>query len=283
MSHFAVLVIGDNVEGQLAPYDENTEVDPYKKYVETSHDAWPRSLAVKDGVDPGDDEGVAAWAKAHWPDDEEERYEVDDIGLYSWSTYNPQSKWDWYKVGGRWTGHLILKHGRDGDLGSPGLMTPHAKPGTADVARKGDVDFDAMKMEAAVEAGDRFDRYAALLAKHGPALAWDDVEAPTIEERRAVYWAQPLVDALSKQNLLPWGGKGIGEYEVGREAYVAEAARQAPTTYAMVAEGAWKARNEMGWFGMDRGEEDPRWLDFWWRMVDGLPDDALLTIVDCHI
>lgn len=29
MSHFAVMVIGDNVEEQLAPYDENIEVEPY--------------------------------------------------------------------------------------------------------------------------------------------------------------------------------------------------------------------------------------------------------------
>ena len=28
MSHYTVLVIGDNIEEQLAPYDENLEVDP---------------------------------------------------------------------------------------------------------------------------------------------------------------------------------------------------------------------------------------------------------------
>ena len=30
MSHFTVLVIGDDVEGQLAPYDEEIQVDPYE-------------------------------------------------------------------------------------------------------------------------------------------------------------------------------------------------------------------------------------------------------------
>ena len=29
MAHFAVLVVGDNVEEQMAPYDEELEVDPY--------------------------------------------------------------------------------------------------------------------------------------------------------------------------------------------------------------------------------------------------------------
>lgn len=29
MSHFTCLVIGYDVDGQLAPYDENTPVEPY--------------------------------------------------------------------------------------------------------------------------------------------------------------------------------------------------------------------------------------------------------------
>ena len=32
MSHFSVLVIGDNVDKQLAPYNENIKVEPYVEY-----------------------------------------------------------------------------------------------------------------------------------------------------------------------------------------------------------------------------------------------------------
>ena len=32
MSHFAVLVIGDNIEKQLEKFDENIEMKPYVKY-----------------------------------------------------------------------------------------------------------------------------------------------------------------------------------------------------------------------------------------------------------
>lgn len=32
MSHFSVLVIGDDVDEQLAPYNENTKVEPYVEY-----------------------------------------------------------------------------------------------------------------------------------------------------------------------------------------------------------------------------------------------------------
>ena len=30
-----------------------------------------------------------------------------------YSTYNPNSKWDWYTIGGRWTGGLVTKEGRE--------------------------------------------------------------------------------------------------------------------------------------------------------------------------
>ena len=33
------------------------------------------------------------------------------------STYNPKSKWDWYSVGGRWSGLLTFKNGQTGDSG----------------------------------------------------------------------------------------------------------------------------------------------------------------------
>ena len=47
---------------------------------------------------------------ASWYDDEDK----DEQGnLYS--TYNPNSKWDWYSVGGRWSGLLTTKSGEQTD------------------------------------------------------------------------------------------------------------------------------------------------------------------------
>lgn len=281
MSHFSVLVIGDNPEGQLAPYDENAEVPRYKSYEDRDPDSWPRSHAVKGGIEADDDAAVAAFLNKEWDDDEP--YEVDEKGLYRWSTYNPQSKWDWYELGGRWTGHLKLKVGHAGTTGRPGLMTPSAKPGTADQALKGAVDFEGMQAEARQEAGGTYDRYAAIAAVHPPALDFDQIEGE-VEERRATYWSQPLVAALSKANLLPWSGTLRDIYGVTREEFVTKAGREAPTTYALVAEGAWKGRGRMGWFGMSSDEiPHDEWVDFWWRMVDGLPDDTLLSVYDLHI
>lgn len=83
MSHFVVLVVGEDVEDQLAPYDENLEVPRYKnrEYIE-----FTLNRATEAGVDTSDLDALSAYVATH--DDEE--YGVDDEGLFEWSTYNPQ-------------------------------------------------------------------------------------------------------------------------------------------------------------------------------------------------
>ena len=58
-------------------------------------------------------------------------------------------KWDWYQLGGRWTGFFKLKEGREGALGSPGILTEPAEDGWVDGALKGDIDFEGMRDAAA--------------------------------------------------------------------------------------------------------------------------------------
>lgn len=73
-----------------------------------------------------------------------EEYEPDEIAADGGilSTYNPLSKWDWYEIGGRWIGMLILKENCTGWRGSPGLMT---EPSIHyDSALAADVDFEAI-------------------------------------------------------------------------------------------------------------------------------------------
>ena len=286
MSHFTVLVIGPDPEGQLAPYDENINVEPYKSYVDASHDTWPRYVAAKEGVDPADNAAIASWAKAHYGDDDE-KFEVDDIGLYTWSTYNPKSQWDWYEIGGRWTGFFTLKPGASGSLGRPGLMTEAGKPGTADQAYRGAVDLEAMLAAHAAGACEQFDRYSAIVAQHAastPFAVLLDQHDGDIEAARQAFWAQPLIQALSQANLNPTHEDHAAFYGPDRDEFMARQAKRCTCTYAIVAEGIWQAQGKMGWFGMssdDRPDED--WHDFWFRMVEPLADDTLLTLVDCHI
>ena len=128
MSHFTVLVIGDDVAEQLERYDENTSVEPYikkrrdeaGKRRQAEIDKWksviegPEHVQSKyrmEGVKERykelcemtdeqfykEETGYNPNAVATGREDEEEydasRFDADGNYL---STYNPDSKWDWY-------------------------------------------------------------------------------------------------------------------------------------------------------------------------------------------
>ena len=92
MSHYAVAVFykqGQDISELLAKYDENLEVDPYIRY--TKQEAIDRAKQYYDITGKTDEE---CWEMIA------DGYETDAEGNI-YSTYNPNSKWDWWCVGGR--------------------------------------------------------------------------------------------------------------------------------------------------------------------------------------
>lgn len=237
MSHFAVLVIGDDVEGQLRPYQENNMgdcpgeflefhdiEDEYRKKYETecgsmvklasgelvcAYDNRFRNPDFLNGphwVYPEGAVEVQVPHSARYPTFEEFMREYcgdggrdPSKGRYGYWE-NPNSKWDWYLVGGRWTGFFKLKDGANGSHGEPGLMTDPPEAGTADIVKLGDL---------------------------------------------------------------------------------AEPPRR---TFAVVKDGKWYERGRMGWWAMVSDEKaEEAWESEFHNLLDGLPEDTTLTIVDCHI
>lgn len=64
------------------------------------------------------------------------------------TTYNPNSKWDWWSIGGRWLGMLMLKKGKTGIKGKSGAFGNKAEDDEYDSCRVSDIDFAAMKRRA---------------------------------------------------------------------------------------------------------------------------------------
>ena len=59
--------------------------------------------------------------------------------------YNPNAKWDWYEIGGRWSGYLILKPGVKGDyIIYSSAEDEEGGRRRADVALKRDIDWEYM-------------------------------------------------------------------------------------------------------------------------------------------
>lgn len=111
MSHYTVAVITktgseDEVRTLLAPFDENIEMSRYFEiWTQKSKEAfWLKYMGDK----PYDESKLKELYDEHGGDwDGNQSIFKDDGTIEYWSTYNRNAKWDWYQVGGRWSGELI--------------------------------------------------------------------------------------------------------------------------------------------------------------------------------
>ncbi len=203
---------------------------------------------------------------------------------------NPNAKWDWYRVGGRWSGFFKLKPGATGALGSRGLMgaSRSEEPGRADVLTKGAIDLESMRRDAALRAAADWDRHASITngARWEPWAIVRETHSDDYEKAREVYNKQPAVMAMWNDEAFNcrhfWDG--LDEFLTPRDKFIERGKGRAVTTFAVVCNGEWCERGSMGWFGAvsDAIDED-KWIELFNALMDGLPDDTPLTVVDCHI
>ena len=138
MSHFTVMIFGENAEEQLAPFSENLETPRYVAYTKEQLIANERKsiedykngtymeyLSDKEAYLKGcRNDSHARYLenefpkKLKWTDKEVYQesirfYDESEIGENGevYSERNPNSKWDWYQLGGRWAGSIKIKEG----------------------------------------------------------------------------------------------------------------------------------------------------------------------------
>lgn len=319
MSHFAVMVIGDNVEEQLQPYHEYecTGIkDEHVEWVDETHEVtegWGKdtvnTVKLNGKVLSAYDNEVREYERDN---PELERFETpvqefyenieeyaeryhgyerngDQFGRYT----NPNAKWDWWVVGGRWRGFLKVKEGADAIVGEPGVFGNEAQEGYADVLFKRDIDLDGMRQDAAREANERYDKFEQAVAGYEkpPFKNWTEVrEAYGIEqldEAREAYNEHPYIKATKDAGINPFFDCVLDVYCVftgGREAYVKRAIDGCMTPFAIVKDGQWYERGSMGWWGVVTDEQDyDTWNKEFTKLIDDVPGDTLITVVDCHI
>lgn len=127
MSHFVGLCFGDNWEDNLDQYYEGLEVEAHIAYTkEEAIDEVKRTHAhnyeyALEALQQPDlnskmiehyqsivDKGLFISYEDAWEEAKDWGYEIDENENLL-STYNPDSKWDWYSIGGRWNGFLHYK------------------------------------------------------------------------------------------------------------------------------------------------------------------------------
>ena len=69
-----------------------------------------------------------------------------------------------------------------------------------------------------------------------------------------------------------------------REEYVEKCKNQTMVPYAVVKDGKWYQKGEMGWWGMSNDEmSQDEWNKKFWEMINSLDPETELTLLDCHI
>lgn len=223
------------------------------------------------------------------------------LGRYGRLT-NPNAKWDWWLVGGRWNGLLQMKDGREGRLGKPGLSDGrHAgEPGRASEALAGDVDWDGMRQErldktlakyrAFREALGNVDE-VALFPERAENETYDEEGARGDNARAAFRSKEDYCRAHLASRTEPakdyWLDtfKELSDlYYLSEEEYAAQFKCDALTFGFVDTNGGWNQRGQMGWWGCvdeDRATDD--YDETFWRFVESLPDDQRIFVIDCHI
>ena len=289
MSHFTVIVFGDDAEKQLAPFQENNMGDCPDAYMEFNDETEYIQKEWADEDQETKDEynnDVDAYASDYhgYKKDEE-------TGKYGYWE-NPNAKWDWYQLGGRWAGFFKLKPGAKGTEGRAGLFSKGAEPGHADAVRKCDIDFEGMREEAEKEAGQKYDDVIAIVGDSVNEMQpWDYVRDVMFPEDRDL--ARDFYNSqMAPSKLKEWNSKNeyklsfidLENFQTTREEYTRKAGDAAFSSYAVIKDGVWYQKGEMGWWGMSSNEkEQGDWNNEISNLLADLPEDTLVSIYDCHI
>lgn len=224
---------------------------------------------------------------------------------------NENAKWDWWVVGGRWQGSLRVLPNKEefaqrGELGTFGSLRGDEVV-NADLVRKDALDFDTMKQEAVQRRREGWNSAFEKMRAKQPGLTED--QADQIRFELIKLWA--FNQERLKEGKLDLGGKRLwdvvqestpavlsnhmdavlsyfdsaisdsGDYEK-----IEDWINAAPaiSSYAMLVDGKWIGKGEMGWFGMSSGDENQvTWEKRIEDAIQALPDDHYLAMCDCHI
>lgn len=296
MSHFAIIVIGEDLEDQLAKFDEGMEMPEYVKLTkeelivkqkkdiqEYKNSTYAEYLAdpIAYAIACNDNENHLKYVSEDFPKKlvmtDEELYqeaikycEPEELGPNGelLSTYNPDSKWDWYQIGGRYAGRIAVKDGVEIDEPNfswgwdEDTKNKIVSEGTkTDYAYIKDIDFS--KMHRTEEDYNDAIRYWELIVEGAEPKNEDEGNSVKFNWYKPEFYTERYKD---------------------KETYAK--CRSSFSMWAVVKDGVWYEKGKMGMFAMSNETHDEAvdWeLNFFDRFIKDLPEDTLITVVDCHI
>ena len=199
--------------------------------------------------------------------------EEDAFGYYS----NPDAKWDWWQIGGRWPFEFLVKEDcasvikadfswRNKDAEAP---APEGYRWVAG-ARKSDIQWEKMKELRVQELSKSFE----ILEK------WflEDIKPEDADP----FLARTEDGIKEWQSMVYIKGETLEEFLDRRAA--GKERRFSYEPYAVLNDKGWQGSGDMGWFGCSSNNVE---VHSWNRTVEefiaSTPDHYFLVSVDCHI
>ncbi len=243
-------------------------------------------------------ESITEWEAPDYEDKHSGGYFiVNDAGEVTkvFRRYNPDGHWDWYEVGGRWSGELRVL---DPALGQAAEdhWTGKAPENGFDVSRRDNLDIAAMSSvvsgqrrkwfnDIAERAGVDLETLERMLHLHREVhqkwLALDP--RPRGGEYRE--WLIATVEEGETLHKVVTASFETPELKEGQtiEAFIADVVPL--SAHAMIIGGKWRQRGKMGWFATMSKEamSHEEWTATVWKTIDETPGDHWITVVDCHV
>lgn len=318
MSHFTVIVMGSNINEQMEPYAEQNFEEKYGVFQDTENESleeyknksvdivvftdgslhhkyedqfrkyegfetkyiYPEGSFIREGkyeeLFSTFEEFMEKWHGSSDRDGQMNRY-----GYW----HNPNSRWDWFEKGGRWSGFFKPKAGAVGELGRPGVFDNKPTEGWVDSIKLKDIDIEGMLEASIKEANETYDKLEAIL-KGRPLPSWNAIRekhGENIDAARAEYNSLQVVKDFNEANFHVWGDF-VETFCNSREEYIEKCKSQTMVPYAVVKDGKWYQKGEMGWWGISNDEmTQDEWNKKFWEMINSLDSETQLTLLDCHV
>lgn len=215
---------------------------------------------------------------------------------------NPDGKWDWYQLGGRWTGFFLLKDGETCTLGDRSWTRKNdvIEPNRADVARKRQLDIEGMKAKSAQQAREFYAEYMTIVrgevklntmssmqgargkALHLGLIEIDQDGTRSLKEGEVVRgWTSIWEDGTLPEERAHW--RDFYKTFPSEEAFMAEYGNSFAEMRAygiLDTKGVWHDRRvrTSGWAEM----EHHVWAKKFDEIFASFSDDTVLAIVDIH-
>ncbi len=173
----------------------------------------------------------------------------------------------------------------NGELGESGSMGNKPKNGWCDSLMVKDIDFQSMFTESVEEANKTYDQLESIV-KGRSLPSWREIVKKHGEDYHAAreeYNGTDVMKDLNAASFHVWDDL-VETFGNSREEYVEKCKDATVVPYAVVKDGQWYQKGEMGWFGMNSDEiSQDEWNSQFWEMINSLPPETKLTLVDCHI